>query len=125
MGFRAMRPRRFFVQRDIQMLVRTFPSETVTVQRGTRTYSAGGQQRWTYATIFFGEALVVPATGDVQDFGLGQVENKAPKILIPGTRDIRQGDFVILAGRTYQITFEPNWWHGFLLLTLAQWQQGS
>lgn len=125
MGFRIVKPRRFFVQRDVQMLVRAFPSESVTITRARRTYSSGGQQRLVYDPIFMGEALVVPATGDVQDFGLGQVENKHPKILIAGTRDIQQGDFVLLAGRRYQVMFEPNAWHGFTLLNLAQWEQGS
>ena len=127
MGMRAIRPRRFYVQRDIQMLVRTFPSERVVITRGGEPiYGEYGEIiDWTAIPVFDGEALVIPADGSVADYGLGQVENKNPQILVPGTRDIQQGDFVVLADRRYQVEFEPNHWHGFVVVRLEQYQQGQ
>jgi hypothetical protein len=124
---RAIKPRRWFVQRDIQMLIRTFPSESIAVFRGVRTFGSLGQTvRWNETNIVYrGEALVIPATGAVADYGLGQVENKNPQLLISGNRDIEQGDFVRYQNRKYQVEFEPNHWHAFLQITLAQFQQGA
>lgn len=126
MGYRAKKPFRWFVQRDIQVLIRTFPSEWVSIYRGRRLSGNVGQNLgWGVGTLIYqGEALVIPADGSVADYGLGQVENKNPQILVSGTRAFEQGDFVELAGRKYQVEFEPNWWHGFSLLRLEQFQQG-
>lgn len=124
---RAVKPRRWAVQRDIQMLIRTFPSEAIVIFRGVREYGPLNQiVRWNETNIIFrGEALVIPATGTVADYGLGQVENMQPQILISGHRDIQQGDFVKLQGRKYQVEFAPNPWHAFTLVKLAQFQQGK
>ena len=124
---RARRTPRWFVQRDIQMLVRTFPSETIVIRRGRRIFPGGGlgQQKWVYDIVYMGEALVIPAGGEVADYGLGQVENKNPLLLISGNRDIAQGDFVTLQGRSYQVEFEPDHWNAFLQVKLAQHQQGT
>ncbi len=124
---RAVKPRRWAVQRDIQMLLRTFPSETITVFRGVRTYGGLGQiTGWNETNIVYrGEALVIPATGTVADYGLGQVENLQPQLLISGNRDIQQGDFVRLKGLKYQVEFQPNAWRAFLQVKLAQYQQGK
>jgi len=109
------------------MLIRTFPSETISVFRGVRTYGSLGQiVLWNEANVVFrGEALVIPADGSVADYGLGQVENLNPQLLIPGTRDIQQGDFVRYQNRKYQVEFAPNNWQGFLAIKLAQYQQGK
>ncbi len=123
---RAIKPRRWGVQRDIQMLIRTFPNETIVVTRGTRTYDdLGSVMGWDYAIVYRGEALVIPATGTVADYGLGQVENVQPQLLVPGQRDIQQGDFVDLKGRTFQVEFPPNPWHAFTQIKLKQYEQGA
>jgi len=122
---RAIKPRRWGVQRDIQMLIRTFPSEAIVVFRGKRTYGGLGQTTgWNETHIVYrGEALVIPATGTVASYGLGQVENLQPQLLVSGDRDIQQGDFVRLKGRKYQVEFQPNAWRAFLQIKLTQYQQ--
>ena len=118
---RAVKPRRWAVQRDIQGLIRTFPSQTVVIFRGTRIYGDLGEVLGFDQTIVYrGEALLIPATGTVADYGLGQVENLMPQLLVSGTRDIEQGDFVELEGRTYQVEFPPNAWHAFTQIKLKQ-----
>lgn len=119
---RAVKPRPSFVRREIQVLIRTFPSVFVTITRNIKTYLYG-QQRMVPVTVFSGEVLVIPASGTVERYGLGQVENTQPQILVAGKRDIQQGDFVVMAGVVYQVEFAPAYFDGFMTLRLAQYQQ--
>lgn len=123
---RAIKPRRWAVQRDIQMLVRTFPAVTIVIFRGQRIYDNGEVVGWDESHIVYrGEALKIPATGTVADYGLGQVENLAPQLLISGDRDIQQADFVRLDGRLYQVEFPPNPWRAYTQVKLKQYEQGA
>lgn len=108
-----------FIRRDIQTLIRTFPSETITITRATPgTWNDLGDHTPGAAIIYLGEALVIPAGGTVNVLGLGQVEDKNPRLLISGSWPIEQGDEVILAHRRYTVAFEPDHWQSFLHITL-------
>jgi len=133
--FRGLRAPRWFVQRDIHALVRSFPSERLTIVRPTTVVS--GMETTTVDTVVFvGEALFIPQGGEVKRFGLGQVEEDRPYILVPGNHDIRQGDMVtrsqMLPGgvgweppRRYQILYPPNHWQAFTVCTLNNFEQGQ
>lgn len=139
--FRGQRAPRFYVQRDIQILVRSFPSERLVVFRlGEPTVAEVGTDinmgEPTYAEIpvFNGEALFIPAGGSWARYGLGEVEEEQPQILIPGWHDIRQGDRVrrrqMLPGgrfmepRLYVVKYQPDPWHSFTHITLENYGQG-
>jgi hypothetical protein len=96
---RGQRPPRFYVQRDIQILVRSFPSERLQVFRLGEPRTSGatldlGEVTYPEVTVFNGEALFIPAGGTVARYGLGEVEEDTPQVLIPGWHDIQQGDRV-------------------------------
>lgn len=109
------------IRREIQTLIRTFPSETVRVtRRGGGTWNSEGDQTPDEVEIYRGEALVAPAGGMVTILGLGQIESKQPQMLISGSWPIEQGDTVLWGGRRYLVSFDPDYWQAFLLLTLQQ-----
>jgi len=111
------------IQQTLQLLIRTFDSRSVTVERATKTYSALKQQQLGMSTVYRGEALMVPAGSSVEVYGLGQVENASVQLLIVGRRGIQQGDFVTLDGKRFQIRDAPVWWHGYTTVALKQWEQ--
>lgn len=109
------------IRREIQALIRTFPSETIRVtRRGGGTWNNEGDQTPDEVEIYRGEALVAPAGGMVTILGLGQIESKQPQMLISGSWPIQQGDTVLWQGRRYLVSFNPDYWQAFLLLTLQQ-----
>lgn len=109
------------IRREIQTLIRTFPSEPITITRRTGgTWNAEGDETPGTAIIYKGEALVIPAGGNVTVLGLGQLEVKQPRVLISGSYPVAQGDELVLHGRRYLVEFEPDHWQAFLLLTLSQ-----
>lgn len=137
--FRGQRPPRFYVQRDIQILVRSFPSERLVIFRLGPGETSGasldlGELRFPEIVVFNGEALFIPASGTVQRFGLGEVEEENPRILLPGWHDIQQGDRVrraqMLPGgrfgesRLYTVLYQPNPWYSFTHITLQNFGQG-
>ena len=134
--FRGLRPPAWFVQRDIHILVRSFPSEWVQILRGTQTSQTDYMEPVeTMTLVYTGEGLFVPAGGTVERYGLGQVEEDKPKILIHGHVDIQQGDYCsrsrLLPGgrgwtdpRWYQVLYEPNYWHANVSITLTNFGQG-
>lgn len=111
------------IQRTVQLLIRTFESRAVTVERATKTYSALKQQQLAMATIYRGEALIVPAGTSVQVLGLGPVVTGGAQLLIAGRRAIQPQDFVTLDGKRYQVQDVPIWWHGYTTVGLKQWEQ--
>lgn len=116
------------VQRDIQMLVRTFPSERIKIWRHSARPDAVddyGQPTYDEETVYIGEALFSDASGSVSRYGLGQVEEEKPMILIPGKRDIQPGDFFRRAGKLYQIQYAPDHWPGFTVGTVVRFEQGT
>lgn len=137
--FRPKRPPRWFVQRDIQILVRSFPSERLVVFRLGEPTTSGdtldlGEPSYQEYTVFDGEALFIPAGGTVARFGLGEVEEDKPQVLISGWHDIQQGDRVRRipmnpdgsegAIRLYTVQYAPNPWLGFTHITLENFGQG-
>lgn len=128
MTMRAVRIPQHRVQRDVQMLVRSFPSERITVWRNsTRPTSVDdyGQPNFSRSIVFEGEALFSDASGNVTRYGLGQVEEEKPMVLFPGEHDIRPGDFFERAGKLYQIDYAPDHWPGFTPATVRLYQQGT
>lgn len=116
------------VQRDIQMLVRTFPSERLRVWRySDRPVSVDeyGQPTYSEVTVYYGECLWSDASGDVTRYGLGQVEEEKPVLLIPGKRDVRPGDFFRRKGLLYQLQHAPDYWPGFTSATVVKYEQGT
>lgn len=111
------------VQQIMQALIRSFEGRVVVIERSRKTYNRLGQQVMGWGVVYRGEALVVPATGDVATYGLGQVENKTPVLLVAGKRDIKQGDFLTVESRRYQVEFDPTWFESFMVLKLKQWEQ--
>ncbi len=120
---RAVKLRPWQVQKQVQALIRSYGSTTAVIERARRTFSELKQQRMVMDTVYRGEALFVPASGDVAIFGLGQVENKQPVLIVAGKRDIQQGDFVTHEKRRYQVEFEPTYFEAYTLLKLKQWEQ--
>lgn len=111
----------------IQMLVRSFRPLAVTITRVTRLRMSAAKtvnSRDT-VTIYAGEALVVPAGGMVQFSDIGVYEQKTDHLLVPGSRDIRQGDRVVLDNRTFEVDFAKNVWRAYVLVILKQIQQGT
>lgn len=136
---RGQRAPRFYVQRDIQALVRSFPNERLVVFRLGGAQTSGdtldlGEVTYPEITVFNGEALFIPAGGTVSRYGLGEVEEDKPQVLIPGWHDIQQGDRVrrsqMLPGgrftqpRLYTVLYAPNVWYSFSHLTLENFGQG-
>lgn len=134
--FRGWRPPLWYVQRDISILIRSFPSGRVVITRPRQvTQSDFGEPAEEYDPVFTGEALFVPAGGTVARYGLGQVEEDKPRMLIAGWHDVQQGDMLtvsqLLPGgrgwtppRRYQVLYAPVFWHGFIDLTLENYEQG-
>lgn len=124
------RPRAAIIQREIQYLTRAFPPRAVRVTREIVPYTTSKGQRIPNTpgqgiskTVFIGEAIYIPAGGVVQLFGGGQVERTSPTLVIVGDRDIQQGDFVALDGRTYQVELALNPQGGYVELRLQQFKQ--
>jgi hypothetical protein len=135
--FRGLRPPAWFVQRDIQILTRSFPNEHMVIFRRSQTASEVtdlGEPFYPEVTVFDGEALFIEAGGSVARFGLGEVEEDKPQILIPGWYDVRQGDrvrrYTLLPdgnedeARLYTITYAPKPWRSFCHCTLENFGQG-
>jgi hypothetical protein len=115
------------VQRDIQMLVRTFPSQRLRIFRRSDRPTAVddyGQPSYTETTVYWGEVLFSDASGTVTRYGLGQVEEEKPILLIPGKRDVRPGDFFRRDDVLYQIQHAPAYWPGFTSGTVVKYEQG-
>lgn len=113
------------VQRDIAAIVRAFPSEPVHIWRPTRVYGTMGQQELTEETLYIGQALLIPAGGQVLLQPIGQVANLSPQLLLVGTWPIIQGDLVRVQGKVYTISFTPSIWHGYTLLSLVDRGPGT
>lgn len=137
--FRPQRPPRWFVQRDIQILCRSFPSERMVVFRLGEPQTSQealdlGEPTYPEETVFDGEALFIPAGGTVARYGLGEVEEDKPQVLIPGWQEINQGDRVRVIPmnpdgsegtiRLYVVLYAPNPWQGFTHVTLENFGQG-
>lgn len=122
------RPNGAIIQREIQYLTRAFPPRAVTIYREILTLSTLGQRRVSHpnrTVIFTGEALYIPAGGVVQLFGGGQVERTSPTLIVVGNRDIRQGDFVVIDGRTYLVEDPRNPQGAYVECGLQQYRQGG
>jgi hypothetical protein len=131
-----MTDERFFaedVQHDIEGIIRTFDAISLVVRRGTDVW-VDGESTKTYAIVYQGEALIRPGSGTVDRYGLGQVENLDLVVLIAGTTDIRQGDFVTLNDhgyvaqgpirvREFRVQNNPRWLGAFTQLELKQHEQ--
>ena len=115
------------IHQDIQTLVRAFPGEYVTFTRKAigGVTPRGQVQKVDDVVLYQGEALFIPAGGDVTRYGLGQVEEDKPQMLLVGTYDIRQGDFCLRRGRLYAVQYPPNAWHAFMHITLSNYAQGQ
>ncbi len=135
--FRPQKPPRWYVQRDIQILVRSFPSEHIRItRRGAITsVSASGQPNYAITVVFEGEALVAPHDGTLERIGIGQIEQDNPVLLVPGFHKILQGDFLLRGepepdgsvdtARLYVVTFNANAWHAFSVVTMRNYRQGT
>ena len=112
--------RRWAVQQLVHRLTRTFPTVRVELTRPTLTFDANGQQVEEPVVVYHGEALLAEQGGEVRVYGLGQTEQQSLMLLIAGDRDIRQGDRLVFAGRTYVVSDQPNVWHAFRHVRLEQ-----
>ena len=121
------RPSRWDALRGLQTMARTLGSERVRIERrGDPGYSTLGDVNTEVddtETIYDGEVLVMPGTGQTDVQGLGQVETLSLQILVPGVHDIRQGDFVFWGSRIYQIETVGNIQGGGLPLSLRPFGQ--
>lgn len=135
--FRGLRPPGWFVQRDIQILTRSFPSEHMVIFRRALDASEVtdlGEPIYPETTVFDGEALFIEAGGSVARFGLGEVEEDKPQMLIPGWHDVQPGDrvrrYMLLptgeeaVRRLYTVSYAPKPWFNFCHITLENFGQG-
>jgi len=119
---------RWQIQRDIQKHMRTFPTiHAVVFERvkGYDDYNQPTDGNATDHTQYQGEVLLVPAGGNVQRFGLGEVEDFDYMMMIPGQRVVSQGAFTTIESRLYQVTDKPVFAGGYLQLKLKQFRQGE
>jgi hypothetical protein len=121
-------PRRLptsLITQAVQTLIRTFPSRTVRVTRLTGyTYNAGKMRSGPIETVIYeGEALFIPAGGNVLQLGQGMIEEKDPRLMIAGSWPIQQRDRVVVDGVLYEVATDTNRWNAFVLLKLRQVQQ--
>lgn len=115
------KPPRSFIAQRIQMLVRSFPSETVTITRPVKGLTAGKTSTIIDENIIYqGEALWIPSGGTVEVLGLGKFVTAEPRLMLTGTRDIRQGDRMEHDGREYEIANVQNRWNAFMIFKLTQ-----
>ena len=121
--YRFGRPKRIFIQQDVQTLTEThaYARQWVTVKRLKDKFTTLGEQVQEFHEVYVGEALVRPGVGTTQTFGLGTVENAALVLLILGKQDVRQGDVVTVNdGREYEVQLPPNWFDAYTELRLGQ-----
>lgn len=115
------------VQHEIQALVRTFPSETISIFRNGPIVAVDdhGQPQYEPELVYRGEVLFSPAQGSVTRYGLGQVEETKPYLLVAGHRDFKEGDFFYRKGLLYQMTHTPDYWPGFTGASCTIYEQGT
>jgi len=124
MAYRGARVTVLQVKRDIHLLMEKFPKLEVIVSRFTDTFTDTGAHARTQRKVYEGPALVRPASGDVEGYGLGTVENQSLVILINGLFDMAQGDLVTINdGREYEVDFPPRHFNAFTVLNLGQRSQ--
>lgn len=121
------KPPRHFIARSIQGLIRFFPSRTVRVVRviGWTMTPQKTRKDPIEQVIYHGEALFIPAGGQVQVLGLGLYEEQAPRLMVPQHRPIQPGDKLTVDGNIYEIMNTQDRWNTFVIAKLRQFQQGS
>jgi hypothetical protein len=114
-------------QQQVLQQARTFYAERIRVWRAGAIISTDplGEPQYSEVVLFDGEAKFIPASGEVKRFGLGQVEEVNPKLLIPGRWPIAQGDFFRYKGVLYQVTFQPYYFTGYTLCNVKRYEQGT
>lgn len=124
-AFRGKRIRPLQIKRDIKRLMDMFPKARVHVERLDNEYTPMGEQvEAARTTIYRGEALVRPVSGQTEGFGLGTVENQSLVILINGKYPFRQGDIVTINdSREYEVDLPPVHLDAFIELRLGQRSQ--
>lgn len=123
-AFRGKRFQPLHVKREINRVMDLFPKQQVRVKRLLEQYSDTGVQTTASTLLYEGEALVRPASGETEGYGLGTVENLSLVILILGIFDLRQGDIVTVNdGREYEVDFPPHHMNAFTILNLQQRSQ--
>jgi hypothetical protein len=125
MAYRGRRVTALQVKRDINRMMDLFPKQQVRVARLRDVFSDTGEQASDERTLLYeGEALVRPASGDTEGYGLGTVENLSLVILIMGVHGFAQGDVVTVNdGREYEIDLPPKHFNAFTQLNLQQRSQ--
>jgi hypothetical protein len=123
-AFRGKRFQPLQVKREINRMMDLFPKQQVRVKRLLDVYTDTGVQTTAATLLYEGEALVRPASGETEGYGLGTVENLSLVILILGIFDLRQGDIVTVNdGREYEVDFPPHHMNAFTILNLQQRSQ--
>ena len=123
-AFRGKRFQPLMVKREINRMMDLFPKQQVRVKRLLEHYDDTGTQTTDTTLLYEGEALVRPASGDTEGYGLGTVENQSLVILILGLFDLRQGDIVTVNdGREYEVDFPPHHMNAFTVINLQQRSQ--
>lgn len=121
------RPRGAIIQREFQYFTRAFPAKYVVIHRETPVYGTKGQRLFGQGpkrTIYQGEAVVIPSSGQVQHYGGGQTEQFDLALIIQGKRDIEQGDFLYHDdGRVYIVEYAPSHHEHFIEVRLKQYRQ--
>ncbi|HET9562687.1 MAG TPA: hypothetical protein VFP01_11305 [Propionibacteriaceae bacterium] len=123
-AFRGKRFQPLQVKREINRMMDLFPKQQVRVKRLLDHYTDTGVQTTAATLVYEGEALVRPASGDTEGYGLGTVENQSLVIVINGIFDMKQGDIVTVNdGREYEVDFPPHHMNAFTVLNLQQRSQ--
>jgi hypothetical protein len=108
MGRRIKKFPRQQVIRDIQGIVRTFPSSFVAIERAGYVQDPDtGEQFKVLVIIWQGELHIRRVTATVQRLEMGQILTDTFAILVPGEHDIREGDFVRILENPYWATNHP------------------
>jgi hypothetical protein len=104
--------------------MRTFLTTYVRIKRQRSEYNEYGEMVPTFDSVYAGKALVRPAGGTTEGYGLGTVENYKLVVLINGTFNIRQADIVTINdGREYEVMYPPVFFESYTELRLDQRSQ--
>ena len=124
-AFRGKRIRPLQIKRDVHDLMNLFPKAQVHVERVDSVFTKGGERApGARTTLYQGQALVRPVSGQTEGYGLGTVENQSLVVLINGKHPFRQGDVVTINdGREYEVDLPPVHLDAFTELQLGQRSQ--
>lgn len=107
MPIKGKRFKKSAVSKEIEGLIRTFPTVNISVERAGFTKNTLQEELKIFQTIWRGDALVRKVSSTTQRLNMGPIETGAITILIIGRHDIREGDYVRMRQTPFWATNHP------------------